>query len=365
MAESQDEFNFEDWATENGLSRRTSKYLRDEELTTPKLISLITEKDLVMFPLPLGQKKTIQAAIDAFQDATGTPPRPSPDVTAASEVLGSAETAEENATAADAVNMDNLRLTKDILDGGKTFDELLNLTSRQPEYVSKPAFTQFDPRAILTVKASQRKALHITDFLSERTKKRRQSRRRGLVLTASDSDKDRLVLKSDDDHPYSGIRMDEWGAANCRVMNALIGKQLLSRGDVEYYLAYTARIFEFAAKYDFESVLDYDHQYRELQAEHEFQWGTTSPDMELRILVDKQNAARGPRRYRDQEPWAPQGVKNTGQTGIHVQECKLFKARGYCPFGDKCRYSHPTTSANIRSTPASGPGTYQPPKNGQ
>jgi len=62
-----------------------------------------------------------------------------------------------------------------------------------------------------------RSALHITQFLSEKSKRRRQNRRKENVLR-SDAE-ETLVLKTEDEHPYLGILIEEWGAANMRLLN--------------------------------------------------------------------------------------------------------------------------------------------------
>ena len=72
-----------------------------------------------------------------------------------------------------------------------------------------------------------------------------------------------------------------------RLLNHLSGVQQLSREDIEFYLAYTTKIHEFSEKYEWSSVLNYDYNHRELQAEHKFKWGTFSPHMELQLLVPK------------------------------------------------------------------------------
>ena len=51
-----------------------------------------------------------------------------------------------------------------------------------------------------------------------------------------------------------------------QLMNALLARNMLHRNDIEYHLAYTAMIFEFASKYEWENILEYDYHYRELQA---------------------------------------------------------------------------------------------------
>ena len=58
---------------------------------------------------------------------------------------------------------------------------------------------QMDPRTILTIRASSRKRVHITQFVTERTKKRLQSRKRDFVLSNT-GPTGSLVIKTDDEH---------------------------------------------------------------------------------------------------------------------------------------------------------------------
>ena len=122
-----------------------------------------------------------------------------------------------------------------------------------------------------------------------------------------------------------GIFIEEWGAANMRLLNHLLTTQKLCRNDIEFYFAYTTKIFEFAEKYEWNSVLNYDYAYLELQVEHQFQRGTFSPNMELQLLIPKRSR---------------QGVNTTAQSSLPTEDCKLFKARGSCPFGSSCKYRH-------------------------
>ncbi|KAH3717554.1 hypothetical protein DPMN_060347 [Dreissena polymorpha] len=160
-----------------------------------------------------------------------------------------------------------------------------------------------DPRSLLTIKSTSKKAVHITQFLSEVTKRRRQSRSKDFVLRSLGTVT--IVLKTEEYHP--------------------------SKEDTEYYLAYTAQIFEFAEKYEWNSVLHYDLRNRELHAEHQFKWGTFSSYMELQILtprVKKTSYHHG-----------------TGPTS-KKEDCKIFKVRGECPFGNRCRYRHNRANAS-------------------
>ena len=158
----------------------------------------------------------------------------------------------------------------------------------------------------------------------EKSKRRRQSRRKEFVLKSGSANSETLVLKADEEHPYLGIYMEDWGAANMCLLNHLLSSKKLGREDIEFYLAYTTKIYELAEKYEWNSVPHYDYAYRELKAEHQFQWGTFSPSMELQPLVPKRN----------------QTPKSTQQPPTKNEDCKIFKAKGPCPFDTACKYRH-------------------------
>ena len=182
-----------------------------------------------------------------------------------------------------------------------------------------------DPRAILTIKSQTNKAVHITQFLTEKNQTPPSEQTEGFVLKSGNANSETLVLKADEEHPYLGIYMEEWGAANMRQLNHLLSSKKLRREDIEFYLAYTTKIYELAEKYKWNSVLNYDYAYRELQAKHQFQWGTFSPSMELQLLAPKRN----------------QTPKSTQQPPTKNEDCKIFKAKGSCPFDTACKYRQP------------------------
>ena len=270
-------------------------------------------------------------------------------------------------------NLPKLRQqTVDLVSAGKTFSELLvrpdnNCSDSDTPILEKNHKYHFDPRNILTMRSHKRKALHITEFLYERTKKRRQHRRKELVLSADNDNDDRLVLKTEEDHPYAGISIGEWGAANCRLLNALLDRNHMDRVDIEYYLAYTAMIFEFSTKYIWDHVLEYDFHYRELQAAHDFQWGVTSPELELKFLIQQtRNHSQQQSGYVNRQQQMFNGQKRNFKTEL----CRLFISnRGNCPYGARCRYFHDFKalySAQTSSTTSSEtPTACTVTKNGQ
>jgi hypothetical protein len=235
-----------------------------------------------------------------------------------------------------------------LAEAGKTLDLLLGDEISPSTLENSRSFNaHMDPRAILTMKATSRKATHITQFLTEKCKRRRQNRRKEFVLRSGQTHQETLIIKTDEEHPYLGIYVEEWGAANMRLMNHLLNSGQLQRDDIEFYLAYTTKIFEFADIYEWSSVLNFDYTYRELQTEHDFQWGTFSPHMELQILI--------PKRIKHGSEMPSQNVPKPQQ-----EDCRIFKAKGVCPFGSNCRYRHvrqqqqQTPRQATWSSPASG-----------
>lgn len=192
---------------------------------------------------------------------------------------------------------------------------------------SLPSQEAYDPRAILSVKSNNKKAMHITQFLTEQCKVRIKNKKQDLVLTRS-GESSELVVRSDDRHPYAGITLDEWGAANMRLLNALLESGDLKHTEVEFYLAYTTCIFEFYQNYEWASILDLDYTYREQQAKFGFQWGFFNPIMQQQTLVPRNR---------------PKQSHNPAKTKSSSQVCRQYLANGWCRFGQSCKFSHEPT----------------------
>jgi hypothetical protein len=302
-------FTFETWAEENYLKRKTCTLLREQDLDTLPALQLAQPGDIVSLELTAGQKRLVLAAIAKLTV-------PLPGIEPVTE-----DTSHEDSGAAAPREVPDV---SGLLDAGKSYDQLMKMDSADNNVSAK---THFDPRIILTTKASGNKVIHITAFLNEKTKRRRSSRRKELVLSTR-SESDNIVIKTEDDHPYSGLWIEEWGAANSRLLNHLLVTDRLARTDIEYYLAYTTQIFEFATKYTWESVLDFDYTYRELQAEHNMVWGVFSTHLEMHLLVPK---------YVPSGYVTRQAQRSSGDQNV---DCRMFKATGSCTFGTKCRYRH-------------------------
>ena len=338
------DFAFDDWAREAGLSRKAIAVLRQEDLVGKKQLSLVTAGDIRSLNLQLGQAKLLQAAIDTLTAGTkDVPPAPAPTATVAtaSSLQSTPADGQQQDQATNIRLPDIRRQAAELARHGESLDQLFSdevtpvTQSLQPSPVPTAAY---DPRAMLTVKATSVKVVHITQFLPERTRKRRAANRRQLRVVKSPDDEDNaaptLMVEEQEEHPYSGIAMEEWGAANARLMHHLLKTGILPPSQVDYYLAYTAKVFDLADNHSWESVLDFDHSYRERQAEHQYLWGTLSADLEWHLLTPKR---RGP--ASTAQNYSSNNHRKPAKT-VATADCKLFKARGTCPFGDRCKYRH-------------------------
>ena len=128
----------------------------------------------------------------------------------------------------------------------------------------------------------------------------------------------------------------------------------LTTDEIDFYLAYTAKIFE---KYVWSSILDFDYCYREAQAEYGLTWGIVSPHMELQLLAPKPRMQ--PSTHYTGQSAKPNPKASTGKQVVKTVECHMYLANGFCRFGAKCKYSHPSLALGADSNAS---GTDQPKK---
>jgi len=182
-----------------------------------------------------------------------------------------------------------------------------------------------DPRAILYMRATSVKCIHITSFLSEETKKRLKNKK-SISLFQQGS---HIVPQLNEAESYAGVGIFEYFAANNRLLNFILENGILPRDQIEYYLAYSTYICELAEKHPWDLVLDFDFRYRERQAQLQFPWGSRVSSLDLALLGGSNHRGNA----RTDTPPAPAPNRKK-------QLCHDFKMNGYCEFGNKCRYKH-------------------------
>ena len=148
------------------------------------------------------------------------------------------------------------------------------------------------PHTILTMKADSSKAIHIAAFLpppqKKKQKKTKKSQKkhgrsfRDVVLC-------RAIGKTWGKHNFPWWR---WPPVRWHFSPWMGNEQLPHNGahaadgeiswyQVEYYLAYTTQIYDYASNYEWDAILDFDYIHPLHQASHGFNWGQIPTKMEL------------------------------------------------------------------------------------
>ncbi|CAC5393939.1 unnamed protein product [Mytilus coruscus] len=124
----------------------------------------------------------------------------------------------------------------------------------------------------------------ITDFLPNTLGVLTESEEK-LVSEASGG---KLVFKSGPAKPkLETLTVTQWSMANLSIMHKLLAVGDLASSQVMDYLSYTMRVYLFLSSCELVSVLFFYREYRRLQKQHQFRWGTDIPHLHSVLLRPK------------------------------------------------------------------------------
>ena len=347
------QFDFVQWTSTARLSTKTRKALADNGLREKDTLLLMGPAEVVALQVPIAQQLLLRQALarlgnPAFIESPATPAPPLP-ATPEGPRTPPVQLPSPQTTPLSARRRDETA-PRPLLDAGRALDQLvealdddLHLSQAQP---AQNSARDYDPRVHLTLRASTKKAAKIFNFLPTKVKERIQRNRRDrLYFTPGDNG---AVTMHQKDPESFHITPSEWNAANIRIMSHLLQTGDLSRADVELYLAYSVQVNDMVDIYEWNSVLQFDTRYRELQAEHDFQWGDLRLAAHSTILIPRRPSTQAPLGQQTRSRPAP---ASTGPREV----CKNWLASGgkQCAFGPGCRYAH-------RFPDTQSPPTVQP-----
>ena len=346
------------WAIEHKLSRKTTGILRKDECDKVESLRLLTSSDVNRMDIPIGQLRLFRLALRAL----GNPIKV--DDLAEEKGRGSvAEPLEEEQGAGGGEVIPDVN--EQILD--EAGDHLAQLLRQDPQEeapgqaaateMTKPValpkravrtmtYAQYDPLMHLTVKSSKRKALQIEQFLPEQVRAR-VNRKKKEQLTFTTTPLGGLTLKKDEPGTIY-VTVAEWNGANMRLCSHMLKNGLIKESELIYYMAYTAMIADLTGRYEWASVLEYDVRYRELQAEHNFLWGTPHPHTEMHMLTPRRVDHQG----KNKVPVSSSRPQEKPRQKVDIP-CRKWLARRECDFGENCIYRHdkPGASSDKTTTP--------------
>lgn len=351
-------FDFHDWASKSGLNRKTTGAMVQEDMTNLLTLTAMSVADVGHLDITRGQHSLVRYAVAALGN-TNFNETPTPSMADGCSTAG--DTLRDGESTNNAEHQKAREEQQAILEAGAAFDKLWKRAEPTPATrtttaagYTVPAGNRVakhgsgaDPRHALTIRAKNTKALRIVDYLT-RTVRERISKKRKEVLKIPDAPAGVIQLKTEDDNCATiYLSQGEWAAANMCLMAHLLQSGDLLREDVEYYMSYTANIHNYTAKFDWQSIIEFDTQYRETQAEHLFMWGVPATYLEIQLLVPRQRTPL-PQKGKSTTAGAAyhgpfQGSQQAGQTTAAPKStviCRLWANSGSCPY-DPCKFDHP------------------------
>ena len=316
MTEVTDQEAVAEWAKNHKISDECVKVLLKEGFTSMEAISLLEKEDLGP-KIPRGQNRLIWNAVSEMKAAAAKPddnahqPRvqddkPEDDLVAGqtsyiNEVLTQLQTAQSAAP-----------------------------TSQQPGIPTTSNLSWNDPQLVLKMAAGKTglpSYYDITEFANLASAVIQEE------VVGSSAGGAQLVWRTGKQKPkLSSLSIPQWSVANLAILSRLKEEGKLDNCATMDYLSYTTRVYQLFQRYDATSVYLYDREYRKLQAQLGFRWGTEVGHLQVIWLKEIQ-----PQSQRT-------STTNVNKTKGPVTAegkiiCKLFNAKSGCHYSD-CKFVH-------------------------
>lgn len=222
----------------NNVSSGTIDLLLEVECTSMTILRLLTEHDLEDIGVSVGQKRLLQSLLQKE----------------AAAVAGhSGETVTQL--------------------GGAVFH------GHDPGQLNTDMFLG------MGVRGTQKPYLDITDFVSVRSPYDGVAENQTVITAKPDGSYEVKPQAVGKHVTLANVSMPQWMEANTLIMN-----QLLLQGVApSAYMSYTVMVCQIAQKYEWVSVLLWDREYRKMQANLGFRWGTDQGHLRDVLLVPKQS----------------------------------------------------------------------------
>ena len=312
-----------------GISSANIARLQSEGFTSWNELRLLREKDCTKLGIvPLAQNRLLWSLVtkaNSTQDTRNT----SESVAHTRQEYATTMEASTEETTPDATSAINNHLSTLLgnLRGLEQMDTAANAPIPSGERIDLNPLSHLLPKQAF-------KYHDIPDFVSHREEFEQILSQSGeqQVLLRSGPKKQRL----------ESVSPAQWSGANMRILIELLKEGSLKMNSILDYIAYSVKISELADRFHWQSVLLYDREYRKLQAQYQFRWGSDSPHLTTLHLRTRgtTNTNDDNRRHYRQSP-NPRGPSRTDQ-----QFCKLYNRNQDCPYGANCRYLHCCSGPN-------------------
>ena len=161
------------------------------------------------------------------------------------------------------------------------------------------------------------------------------------VRVAIPGSEGKVILETGPKRPaLHKVTLGQWNCANARILDTLILEGAININSIPDYLAYTQKINRLHERFEWETVLLYDREYRQLQATVGMRWGVDVRHLSDVHLREKVYTPSQGQTRRDRQAKATGGRQRANATDPKTgQEICLNFNRGQCYHKD-CKFVH-------------------------
>lgn len=172
------------------------------------------------------------------------------------------------------------------------------------------------PASNTPVRATSTRAKRLVDFVPN------HSRPEEVELSEG------VYFRKDKHVKLESVNPAQWVVASNKILLAMWDESHLSVQEVRDYICHQIKIGELATRYTWASVIQYDQEYRDKQAEMQYSFGSDAGHLSRVILRDRDSVSKQPQTKSKQRYKEPHSV------------CLLFNSDKGCHFASKCKFEH-------------------------
>ena len=185
----------------------------------------------------------------------------------------------------------------------------------------------------------QGKLLRIIDFVS----RLRPTEEERVITTDSGSQTTLLLSVGNKNPQLEHVRVEEYSIANIRIFYELLTSgKLPTATDIRDYLSYSIKVFELARKYSWESVLNYDDEFRVQQHMYGYPWSYDHSHLHEVMLIPRwahSNSLNSGRNTSTRSSNGQVSVPTGTHNALGQEICRNFNRSRGCQ-NKECRFSH-------------------------
>ena len=152
--------------------------------------------------------------------------------------------------------------------------------------------------------------------------------------------------------PLHKVSISQWNSANAKILDNLIMDGSVNINSIPDYLAYTQKINRMYDRYEWETVLLYDREYRQLEASVAMRWGTDVRHLSDVHLRDKPSGNQSHAQARRDRKAVTGGKGKQSQVDPKSgKELCIKYNKGSCNYSN-CKFAH-VCSRCLEGHPAS------------